>query len=494
MISTAPIGLAVVDARTRRHVSANALYCELVGRSEAALFGTTPVDLGFPDAGSTSVERRHERPDGSVVWLNVMSTTLADASGAGAQLAYLVHDITARRLLDEADERRTLDALRDADRRKDEFLATLAHELRNPLGPIRNAAEIMRVAENDRAAISTARRMIERQLQQMVRLIDDLLDVSRITRGHVELRRERVSLGTILQLAIETSRPLIESRQHVLRVDAPPETLYLRGDPTRLAQVFANLLNNSAKYSEAGGLITVRVEPEGDQVTVTVADKGIGIEPEMLPRVFEMFTQAGRPGLHPQEGLGIGLTLVRRLVELHGGTVEARSEGIGHGSQFVVRLDLDTQPDTEQELSRGVADRQSDDEDDSDGLRILVADDNRDAAASLAMMLDLGGHEIRTAHDGIEAVKVADDFKPDLALLDIGMPRLDGYATARELRGRPWAKGLVLVALTGWGQDEDRRRSSDAGFDRHLVKPVDPAVLEQMLEDYMKKAAARPRA
>jgi len=332
--------------------------------------------------------------------------------------------------------------------------------------------------------------MIERQLQQMVRLIDDLLDVSRITRGHVELRRERVSLASVLQLAIETSRPLIESRQHVLKVEAPREPLYLKGDPTRLAQVFSNLLNNSAKYSEFGGLIVIHVEHDEHSVTATVSDKGIGIEPEMLPRVFEMFTQAGRPESHPQEGLGIGLTLVRRLVELHGGTVVAQSEGIGCGSQFIVRLPLEEGSETLEAQPRAVLARNPEPDEARDGLRILVADDNRDAVASLAMMLDLGGHEIRTAYDGIEALAIADEFQPEVVLLDIGMPRLDGYATARQLRRRRWAQGLVIVALTGWGQDEDRRRSNDAGFDRHLVKPVDPAVLRRILEEYMQNQAS----
>jgi signal transduction histidine kinase/ActR/RegA family two-component response regulator len=368
-------------------------------------------------------------------------------------------------------------ALRDADRRKDEFLATLAHELRNPLAPIRSAVQIMRMAEGDHATSSAARAIIERQLKHLVRLIDDLVDVSRITRGKLELRKERVDLAAVLQIAIEINRPLLESKQQHVRIELPQEPLLVEADTTRLAQVFANLLNNGAKYSDAWADIHIRVVREGTQAAVTVEDQGIGIEPSMLEGIFDMFAQVERPQPSPHDGLGVGLTLVKRLVELHGGSVSARSAGPGTGSAFTVRLDLLDAADHE---PRGLpASGRSDDG--SPHARILIADDNYDAAQSLAMMLSMDGHEVRTASDGLEALRAAEEFRPQLVVLDIGMPKLDGYETARRLRERPWATGTRLFALTGWGQEEDRERARRAGFDQHLVKPVDPEALSELL-------------
>jgi signal transduction histidine kinase len=366
--------------------------------------------------------------------------------------------------------------LQEADRRKDEFLATLAHELRNPLAPIRNGLQILRLAGGQPAAEEKARGMIERQVQQMVRLIDDLLDLSRISRGKVELRREPVDLAAVAQGAVETSRPLIEQSGHELIVLLPPEPVFVDADVTRISQVIANLLNNAAKYTEKGGRIELRAEREGDTTRISVRDNGVGIPPAMLPQVFEMFTQVDRSLERSQGGLGIGLSIVKRLVEMHGGTVEAHSGGHGQGSEFVVRLPV---------LGGNAEIPRSSEDGERAGAparrRILVADDNVDSASSLAMMLTLMGNEVQTAHDGVEAVKAAAAFRPDVILLDIGMPKMNGYDACREIRKQPWGRGIFLLALTGWGQEEDKRRSREAGFDDHLVKPVEPAELERKL-------------
>ncbi|MFP5289133.1 MAG: ATP-binding protein, partial [Thermoanaerobaculia bacterium] len=363
--------------------------------------------------------------------------------------------------------------LQETDRRKDEFLAILAHELRNPLAPLRNALQVMRLAGTDLETLERTRGMMERQVQQMVRLIDDLLDVSRITRGKIELRKERVDLSEVVRDALETCRPLIEAAGHELKVILPPEPIALDADPTRLAQVFSNLLNNAAKYTPRGGSILLSAEREEDGVLVRVRDTGIGIPADMLPRIFEMFTQVDRSLERTQGGLGIGLSLVRGLVELHGGSVEARSEGLGRGSELLVRLPVHppARPDRDAPGgSRPAAPPRR---------RILVVDDNRDAADSLALLLTLQGSEVRTAYDGLEAVEAAAEFHPDIVLSDLGMPRMNGYDAAQRIRER--CPGVVLVAMTGWGQEEDKRRSSEAGIDFHLVKPVDLETLEQLL-------------
>ncbi|HTW38495.1 MAG TPA: response regulator [Steroidobacteraceae bacterium] len=394
----------------------------------------------------------------------------------------------ARQALEAAlDERdRAHLTLRDAERRKDEFLATLAHELRNPLAPIRSAVQIMRMAEGDQATTSAARAIIERQLKHLVRLIDDLMDVSRLTRGKLELRKERVDLATVLQIAVEINRPLLESKQQHVTVELPPGPLLVEADTTRLAQVFANLLNNGAKYSDAWTDIAIRAAREGSQAVVRVYDRGIGVQGDMLERIFDMFTQVERPHPSPHDGLGVGLTLVKRLVELHGGTVSAYSDGPGSGSCFTVRLNLLPSLDEE---AHPVAPTSASLEG-PPRARILVADDNYDAAQSLALMLGIDGHEVRTASDGLEALRVAEEFRPQLVLLDIGMPKLDGYETARRLRERPWSRATRLFALTGWGQEEDRERARQAGFDRHLVKPVDPDELTELLNQTLCDAYA----
>ncbi len=394
-----------------------------------------------------------------------------------ARLFQAAQQEIAERRRAEAKLRESEEALRDADRRKDEFLATLAHELRNPLAPIRNAVEILRLTEGDPIASASARQLLERQLKQLVRLIDDLLDVSRITQGRLELRREKLDLATALRMAVETSRPLIESRRHTLHVTAQHDAFFVDADATRIAQVFANLLNNSAKYSPSGSSITIQLSREGADAVTTITDNGVGIPHAMLTRVFEMFERVDREPEVAQDGLGIGLTLVRRLVELHGGTVTAQSEGLNRGSTFIVRLRLWQAASAPEEVRHAAVEIK----DNASRRKILVVDDNRDSAMSLSLLLELDGHEVRRAYDGLEALEIADDFRPDITLLDIGMPKLDGYGAARELRRREWAKGALLVALTGWGQQEDKRLAREAGFDHHMVKPVDPEALRQLL-------------
>jgi signal transduction histidine kinase len=369
---------------------------------------------------------------------------------------------------------RLIAALRDRDRRKDEFLAVLAHELRNPLAPIRNALEIMRLAPDDAPVIEESRSLMERQVMQMVRLIDDLLDVSRITRGKLELRKEPVELDSVVRSAVETCRPLIEQSSHRLTVDLPAEPVWIEGDKTRLAQVLANLLNNAAKFTPTGGEIGLSAALNNGEIVLRIKDTGIGVAPEMLPRLFEMFMQGDRSLEKAYGGLGIGLNLAQRLIEMHGGSIAAASEGIGKGCEMTVRLPtLASVPISASPAEDG----------NGDGvpapLRILVADDNRDAADSLAGMLRMLGHEVRTAHDGAEAVESAIAFHPDVALLDIGMPQLNGYDVARSIRQQ--VKDVVLVALTGWGQAEDKTRSQAAGFDHHLTKPAAPAALSKVL-------------
>jgi signal transduction histidine kinase/integral membrane sensor domain MASE1/CheY-like chemotaxis protein len=368
-------------------------------------------------------------------------------------------------------------ALREGDRRKDEFLATLAHELRNPLAPMRNAAQLLRLKGPLDPMIETARDMIERQVNHQVRLVDDLLDVSRITRGKITLRRELVALREAVELALETSRPHLDAARHRLELSLPAEPLHVQGDLTRLSQVLANLLNNAARYTPEGGRVALSVAAEGSQAALRVSDSGIGIPPEVLPRIFDMFMQADRSLERAQGGLGIGLTLVKRLVELHGGAVEAGSAGRGQGSTFTVRLPLVRVAQGEHAAAAAPGSAPGPRGPD----RVLVVDDNVDSADSLALLLEHLGHVVRVAYDGPSALKEAGDFAPALVLLDIGLPGMSGYEVARQLRTMAACREAVLVAQTGWGQDKDRQLSKEAGFDHHLVKPVEFAGLQKLL-------------
>jgi PAS domain S-box-containing protein len=390
------------------------------------------------------------------------------------QVAILFNDITERRRIERE--------LREADRRKDEFLAMLAHELRNPLAPLRNMLEIMKRGDCDADLTQQARATMDRQLGHMARLVDDLLDVSRISRGRIELKRERVELASVVYQSVDTCRPLAECANHDVTVSLPPEPIHLDADPVRLAQVFGNLLNNACKYTEAGGRIGLSAElasagHQPPEVVVKVTDSGIGIPPDKLDSIFEMFTQVDRTLERSQGGLGIGLTLAKRLVEMHGGSVQAFSDGAGRGSEFVVRLPVLIDQQRKQRQAQPTGNQQPA----PSARRVLVVDDNPDSAASLAMLLKLAGNETYTAHDGLEAVQAAETFRPDVVFLDIGLPKLNGRDAARRIREQPWGRNMVLVALTGWGQDEDRRRSQEAGFDHHMVKPVDYADLNKLL-------------
>jgi CheY-like chemotaxis protein/two-component sensor histidine kinase len=378
--------------------------------------------------------------------------------------------------LDVTERKQTEEELRDADRKKDEFLATLAHELRNPLAPMRNAVQILKAKGPPHPELEWARGVLDRQGQLMARLLDDLLDVSRISLNKLELRTERVELAAVCDAALETSRPVIEAGSHELTVTLPPEPIHLEADPVRLAQVFANLLNNAAKYTEEGGRIRLTAERQGSDVIVSVKDSGIGIAAEMLPRIFEIFSQAKPALVRSQGGLGIGLSLAKGLVELHGGSIEVRSDGTGRGSEFVVRL-----PVAAETPAREPARPSDDEQEPATKCRILIVDDNQDSADSLAMLLTIMGNEVGTAYDGEQAVEAAEAIRPDVVLLDIGMPKLNGYDACRRIREQPWGQGMFLIALTGWGQEEDRRRTEAAGFNRHMVKPVDPDVLLKLL-------------
>ena len=383
--------------------------------------------------------------------------------------------------------RRSERALREADRRKSEFLAILAHELRNPLAPIRNAVEILRRSRDDGARVRSTTEMLERQVDQMVRLVDDLLDLSRITRGRIEIRKQRVELSSILNQAVEGSRFMVETMGHRLDLTPPAEPIPLDADPARLTQVLGNLIQNACKFMPPGGRVELSAGREGARAFLRVRDEGIGIAPDQLPRIFEMFTQVATPQDRSASGLGIGLTLVQSLVGLHGGTVEARSEGLGRGSEFIVRLPITgTIPEATGKRPEPVPA--------AAGRRILVVDDNEDGARSLGLLLDMAGHTTRLAHDGLQAMQAAEVFRPDLILLDIGLPEIDGYEVCRRIRRTPWGRDVALVAVTGWGQDEDQRKSREAGFDHHLVKPLRYDSLTAVLETLMRKEGRRELA
>ncbi|HVT35993.1 MAG TPA: ATP-binding protein, partial [Nevskiaceae bacterium] len=391
--------------------------------------------------------------------------------------AELERDLATRKQLEEA--------LVDAGRRKDEFLAVLAHELRNPLAPIRTAVELMHMRPLSDPAVVHSRDVIGRQVEHLTRLVDDLLDVSRITRGKIRLEMEPLEIEAAVNRAIETNRPIFESRGQRLTVRVPDSPVIVRADMTRLSEAIGNLLNNAAKYTDEGGEIVLSVDLSDDArlVAVRVKDSGMGIPPEMLPKVFELFTQVDHTLHRAQGGLGIGLALVRRLMEMHGGTVEGHSDGVGKGSEFVLRL-----PVHDQAVAAAAA------RPEAGGLgrplkRILVVDHNRDAAETLAMVLRLNGGEVETAHDGREAVEAAERFRPHVVLLDLGMPGINGLEVARTIRAQPWGSDMTLVAQTGWGQEEDRRRTTEAGFDDHLTKPMDHSKLLQLLARPSPRAA-----
>jgi PAS domain S-box-containing protein len=408
--------------------------------------------------------------DGRRVDISLTVSPIRDKSGEIVGASKIARDITARK--------RTEEALLEADRQKDQFIALLAHELRNPLAPLRTALQVMRLAEGDPRRVARAREVMERQLGHMVRLIDDLLDISRIGQNKLELRRARVLLADVVDNAVETARPVIDAAGHHLTISLPAAPVYLDADLTRLSQVLSNLLTNSAKYTDRGGSILLAAEQRNEQVTVSVRDTGIGIPADALHHVFDMFSQVELGLERAKGGLGIGLALVKGLVEMHGGTVTAASDGPGTGSTFTVTLPLlpaRPRPSDAAPPSRppAVGPRR----------RILVVDDNRDAADSMASMLDLMGHDVRTAYNGRDAVTTAESFRPALIFMDIGMPDLNGYDATERIRAQAQGESIRVIALTGWGQENDRARSRDAGCDGHLVKPVDVGELEKILSE-----------
>jgi PAS domain S-box-containing protein len=419
------------------------------------------LDALTPENPEARIENRFETSDG-VRWMLWTNRALAfDSAGRLQEAQSTGVDITDRKRVEQA--------LEEADRRKDEFIATLSHELRNPLAPLRNALHLVRLSGNSDPQLAPVHRMMERQVDHLVRLVDDLLEISRITRGALELRSEPVQLATIVHNAVETADALIRSADHRLDIALPSEALVLPGDPVRLGQILANLLNNAANYTPRGGHIELRAQRTGKHVEIIVRDNGNGIAPDQLERIFEMFNRGAG-----SNGLGIGLALARRLAQMHGGSIRAQSDGLGHGSTFIVALPLDDRnaaaADTANESAAALPQK-----------RVLVVDDNRDAANSLAMLLEFLGADVAVAHSGREALERFVAYRPAVVLLDIGMPEMDGYEVARTIRSRDDGAPVTLIALTGWGQEEDRRRARAAGFDHHLVKPADIDALQALL-------------
>ncbi len=428
------------------------------------------------------IERRLKGRAGEYRWFLGRALPIHDEIGKIARWFGTSTDITDRKLLE--DNLRVVAAdLSEANRRKNEFLATLAHELRNPLAPIRTGLELMKYALNDPKTIEETRRMMERQSAQMVRLIDDLLDISRITQGKLQLRKAQIELSEVIKSSIEATQPFIVESNQSLEVLLPDSPLLLNADPNRLAQVFSNLLSNASKYTPEGGEIQLSAAREGDQAVVRVRDSGLGIPPEMQDRVFEMFAQIDRPLEKGYPGLGIGLTLVKRLVEMHKGQVDVFSEGTGRGSEFTVRLPIfSAVQETFDVSSASAAPLKS-----LQTYKILVVDDNRAAAETLGQVLKILGHEVIVAHDGLEGWEAAEHHQPEIVLMDLGMPKLNGFEAARKIRETDWGRQIYLIALTGWGQDQDQQHTRDAGFDYHLTKPADPAMLQSLLNNLERK-------
>jgi len=400
-------------------------------------------------------------------WMRCIYAPVREAGNQINSFVAAVTDITDRKVAEMA--------LQEADRRKDEFIATLSHELRNPLAPIRTAAKILASPQLTHDGLKRAQGIIERQVTHMALLLDDLLEIGRITQGKLRLKKELVELSGAVDAAIEAARPLLDAKSHELHVSLPAESIVLEADPLRLAQILSNLLMNAAKYSDPGSRIDVTAARAGDTLSLSVKDDGIGIAPEHLTGIFDMFAQIEGHDGRSDGGLGIGLALVKGLTELHGGSVAAHSAGLGHGSEFTVQFPLPVRAANSVPSAADAAPNAT------ERRKLLIVDDNRDAAESLAMLLEMAGHDVRVAYLGRTALSFAQTFRPDVALLDIGMPDLSGYEVARGLRQQPWAAGLQLIAITGWGQDEDRRRAAEAGFDNHLTKPIDPQQLERLI-------------
>jgi PAS domain S-box-containing protein len=427
-------------------------------------------------------ETERVRSDGQRITVSLTISPIKDDSGNVIGASKIARDVTERKRLED-DLRRLATDLSAADRRKNEFLATLAHELRNPLAPMSNMLEVSKRANGDSEILKRAHDTIERQLDQMIRLVDDLLDWNRITHDRLELRRSEVELSSVIQQAVEVAHPLIDAASQRLILDLPSEPIYLNADRARLAQVFGNLLNNSSKYTGPEGTISLTAKRIDGEVLVAVKDNGAGIPQDKLDSIFDMFMQVDRTSEQSQAGLGIGLTLVKRLTEMHGGSIEARSDGAGQGSEFIVRLPILSKPDLLSQPETAV--------EPSPERRILIVDDNRDSADSLSMLLEITGNKTYMAHDGVEALEAIEKYRPEVVLLDIGLPRLDGHEVCRRVREKSWGKDIVIIALTGWGQEDDRRKSEEAGFNGHLVKPVDYDELLELLSSLTTRSATQ---
>ena len=449
---------------------------EIIGRSVACLYPAEAAERGAPQHdlatvvahGGMEINGRRVRKDGTRFWANVVICSVHDLDGKLRGFAQVTRDLTERKQFKELEE---------SQQRTHEFLAMLSHELRNPLAPLKTSVDIMRLREMSDPVLIRARDVIDRQVQHLTHIIDELLDVSRITSGRIRLTSETLDLQGVVLRAVEAARPLFDSKGHTLEIEAPASHVWVRGDLTRLTQVFVNLLNNAAKYTPDRGRIEVSIRSTDKSAAVHIRDNGIGIAAELLPRMFDLFTQGDRPLDRTDGGLGVGLALVHRLVSLHGGVVKAFSEGIGRGSELVVTL-----PQYCQEISMPVASDPPPPEPQQKRRRLMVIDDNKDAAESMSMLFELWGHEVICAYDGRGALETAAKYRPDAVFLDIGLPGMDGYEIAERLRELPESARTVLVAITGYGQDEDRRRSREAGIDHHLVKPVSPETLHKLLD------------
>ena len=459
---------------------------EIMGRHFSCFYPRDVVKRGWPDEElrRAAAEGRFEdegwrvRKDGSRFWANVIITALRGESGELRGFSKITRDLTERRQLERA--KLHTEMMADLNRRKDEFLAMLSHELRNPLAAMLNAVQLLHAQDIQDPLQQQGAAIIERQIDRLTRLVDDLLAVSRVTTGKIRLEQEYVDLRSVVEHAVETVQPLIAERRHALSISLPAESVWAFADPTRMEQAVINLLNNAAKYTDEGGRIWLSLDREGQEARLRVRDDGAGIERDLLPSVFDLFTQGARPLDRSQGGLGVGLTIVRRVVELHGGRVEAHSAGLGQGSEFVVRLPLAEPPGLTVEPGRAVI---------LGGrpLKVLVVDDNRDVALGTALLLQHAGHEIRTAHSGAEVLDVVPAYRPDAVLLDLGLPEMDGYEIARRIRQQPEFKDLILIAVSGYGHESDKRRSEDAGCDAHLVKPVEIAKLIEALKTQVRR-------
>jgi len=492
-LSSTPDLVYVFDLE-HRFVYANEALLAMWGRRAADSYGKRLIELGYEPWHAEMHDREIDqviatrRPiRGEVPFTGTGGRRVYDyifvpvigPAGDVVAVAGTTRDVTERQAAEQA-IREQAEKLREADRAKDQFLATLAHELRNPLAPIRNASEILATLNVDDERLAWAQQVIHRQVDQMASLLDDLLNVARITQGKLELRIERVALATVIDTAIEAARPLIDAKEHRLTVELPTSGVVIDADPLRLSQIVSNLLTNAAKYTDRGGKIDLRATVEAGQLALSVSDNGIGLPSWALDKIFSMFSQVEGAGSRSEGGLGIGLALVKGLVDLQGGSVEARSEGPGKGSEFIVKLplaaaklaSLPVQPGENVATAGAVQSR-----------KVLVADDNKDAANTLAMMLTMMGHEVFVAHHGEDALRLADECRPQVAVLDIGMPDMSGYEVARRLRIEPWAGAMTLVALTGFGQDDDKTRAYESGFDRHLTKPINTAQLCSIIAD-----------